>query len=175
MEERINLKTAIESHGQEDGVYSCYETYRKEAKECGYILIDNIQVPTRKEGKSWIVNLKDFNMAVASFKNKKVESEKRIQLMMNDYQKGIYHSGTRWISDSKYYINNGDFRFEVDTYSLARKGSDGTWYCNTCNKVAETEHNNPECHRCSDWSPCGNDCTLSKVFCLRCGKDLLIP
>jgi transposase-like protein len=93
--------------------------------------------------------------------------------MMEDHKKGIFHPGRIWISDSRYYENKGNFRKEVDTYSLARRDSDGTWYCNTCNKVAETEHKNPLCHVCSDWNGCGKDCTLSKVYCSQCGKFLI--
>jgi hypothetical protein len=175
MAEQITLKTAIESHDRDDGIFSSYETYRKEAKDYGYILIEGTQIPTKKEKGTWILNKADLDRAITSFKNKKAESEKHMQLMMADYQKRVFHPGTIWISDTKYYNNRGDFRLEVDTYAQARKDSNGTWYCNTCNLPAETEHNNPECHRCSDWSPCGTDCTLSRVYCSRCGKELVIP
>jgi len=171
----VTLKNAIESHNRDDGVYCCYETYRKEAKDHGYIYIGGTQIPARKEKGTWVLNKTAFDRAITSFKNKRVESEKHTRLMMEDYQKRVFHKGIVSISDTKYYDNRGDFRLEVDTYAQARRDSDGTWYCNTCNIPAETEHNNPECHRCSDWSPCGTDCTLSRVFCSRCGKELIIP
>lgn len=67
--------------------------------------------------------------------------------------------------------NKEDFTFKVDEYELMRKKSDGTWYCNPCNQPAETEHNKEECHLCSDWNGCGKDCTLSRIFCKKCGTS----
>ena len=63
---------------------------------------------------------------------------------------------------------SSDFRFKVNDYERARRRSDSTWYCNRCNRPAETEHNKPECHLCSDWHECNRDCTLSRVYCDRC-------
>lgn len=50
----------------------------------------------------------------------------------------------------------------------------GVWKCTKCDVVADTEHNNEECHQCSDWYGCGGDCTLSKLICPKCGatKDM---
>lgn len=43
--------------------------------------------------------------------------------------------------------------------------------CKKCKRPASTEHNNPECHTCEDWNGCGRDCTLSRVFCKKCGTE----
>lgn len=170
----VKLKDITSTPDPEKDVYNSYNWYREYAQKYGYIPIGDTHVSVRKEKGSWVVDLDDFDHAVRSFINKKAEKEKHTHLMMDDHQKGIFHKGRISISDSRYYDNKGDFRLEVDTYSMARKDSDGTWYCNTCNIPAETEHNNPECHTCSDWGSCGRDCTLSKVYCSRCEKFLFI-
>ncbi|MDP3395669.1 MAG: hypothetical protein Q8S57_03225 [Methanoregula sp.] len=173
MAERIRLKTAIESQIQVDRCFGSYETYRKWANEEGYILIENVKIPTIKEKGIWYINRVDFDRALTLYKNKySSEFQKMAKLMMEDYQNGIFHSGKIWITDSKYYVNKGDFRLDVDAYAQACKASDETWFCNICNIPAKTEHNNPECHRCSDWDGCGTDCTLSKVYCTKCGKSM---
>ena len=174
MAERIKLKTAIESQIQVDRCFGSYETYRKCANEYGYISIANVRVPTTKEKGTWSVDRVEFERALTLYKNKESEFQNKIQLMREDHQKGIFHPGKIWITDSKYYVNKGDFRLEVDAYAQARKESDGTWFCNICNILAKTEHNNPECHRCSDWGGCGTDCTLSKVYCIKCGKSMQV-
>jgi|GEM_PF-4425859 hypothetical protein len=67
------------------------------------------------------------------------------------------------------------FRFQVaSAYERAKKSSDGEWYCTKCNIPASTEHNNKECHRCSDWGSCERDCTLSKVYCEKCKTEKII-
>ena len=90
MGEKIKLRDAIESHSVENGIYSSFETYRKEAKRCGYILIGGIQVPTIKDKGSWVVDLSDFKQAVKSFIDKKAEDTKHTQLMMEDHKKGDF-------------------------------------------------------------------------------------
>jgi hypothetical protein len=172
---RIRLKTAVEEQIRVDRYFGSYETYRKWANKCGYILIANVQVPTVKERGTWYVDQEDFERALTIYRNKESEQQKKIQLMMEDHKNGVFHLGKIWISDSKYYDNKGDFRLEVDAYLRARKESDGIWFCNTCNIPAKTEHNNPECHICSDWNGCGTDCTLSKIYCAKCKKELIIP
>jgi hypothetical protein len=174
MAELIKLKAAIESQILCDRCFGSYGTYRKWANECGYISIADVRVPTIKIKGTWYVNRVDFERAMTLYKNRESEFEKKAQLMMEDYKKGIFHPGKIWISNSRYYVNKGDFRLEVDAYSQAVKRSDGSWVCNSCNIPAETEHNNPECHRCSYWDGCGTDCTLSKVYCIECEKELII-
>ena len=63
------------------------------------------------------------------------------------------------------YRRSEPFHFAWSDYDMIRRRSNGGWYCNSCMKATDTEHDNPECHRCSDWSPCGNDCTLSRIIC----------
>jgi cytochrome c553 len=54
----------------------------------------------------------------------------------------------------------------IDRY---RKRSAGHWACVKCHEQAATEHKNPRRPRCSDRSDCGQDCTLSRVICRKCG------
>ena len=65
----------------------------------------------------------------------------------------------------------GEFIFQEDAIGRLKKDSDGTWICKACGKPAKTEHNNPECHRCSDWYGCNRDCTLSRVYCTTCATE----
>lgn len=60
---------------------------------------------------------------------------------------------------------------EASDYERVRKKSDGYWRCNGCKKPAGTEHKGEECHRCSDWGGCGGGCTLSRLFCEKCGTE----
>lgn len=175
MVERIRLKDAIDAQILVDRCFGSYSTYRKWANEEGYISIETVKVPTIKEKGTWYVNRVDFERALTLYKNKhSSEFQKKAQLMMEDHQKGIFHPGKIWITDTKYYVNKGDFRLDIDAYAQARKESHETWFCNTCNKPAKTEHNNPKCQWCSDWDGCGTDCTLSKVYCAKCGKSMQV-
>jgi hypothetical protein len=56
----------------------------------------------------------------------------------------------------------------IDSY---RNRSAGHWLCVKCHEPAEAEHKNPQCPRCSDQRACGQDCTLSRVFCPKCGAS----
>ena len=171
----IKLNEAVGTYNPDRGIYHSYNWYREQAKEYGTVNIGDTNISARKEKGSWCIDSADFDRAVNDFINKKTEEKEQSQLMMEDHQKGIFHPGRIWISDNCYYENKGDFRYEVDTYRQALKESDGIWYCNICNLPAETEHNNPECHRCADWGSCGKDCTLSKVYCSHCKKSLVVP
>jgi|GEM_PF-961554 len=170
----VKLKDVVGTYVPERGLYNSYNWYREHAKKYGNISIGSVKISVHKEKGSWVLDLAEFDQAVKSFIDKKADQEKHIESMMNDYKKGIFHKGIIWISDTLSYDNKGDFRFEIDEYALARKDSSGRWYCNTCNNLAETEYNNPECHTCSDWGNCGRDCTLSRVYCPQCKKSLEI-
>lgn len=180
MGEKIKLKTAIENCPL---IYNSYTRCRQEAKDYGYISIGDVKVAVNKEKGAWQIDKDEFNAAVKRLRVTIEEEEKRQKQIQEeeekcqkqieeDYQKGIYHPGIVSLNN-KCYRNYGDFRFELNDYDVARGKSDGNWYCNLCNIPAETEHNKPECHTCSDWNGCGTDCTLSKVYCSRCGKYLL--
>jgi hypothetical protein len=67
-----------------------------------------------------------------------------------------------------------NFILKNSEYEIFRKKGYGTWYCKNCDIPGETEHNKEECHLCSDWNGCGKDCTLSKVYCKKCGAIEII-
>lgn len=96
--------------------------------------------------------------------------------MTEDYRHKIIHGNNGDIIHTEFggYKIYGEFRFVWDDVQRLRRKSNGTWYCNRCQAPAETEHNKQECHLCSDWNGCGEDCTLSKVYCLKCGTSLVI-
>ncbi|MFZ0004633.1 MAG: hypothetical protein WCC86_07765 [Methanoregula sp.] len=174
MDKMVKLRDMVGEYSRETGICNTYNWYRGYAQKYGYILIGDTKISAHKTGGTWFINLSDFDQAVTGVIQKKAKDEKYTRHMMDDYKKRIFHRGGVWISDSRYYDNRGDFRLEGDTSRLALKDSEGIWYCNTCNRVAETEHNNPACHICSDWVSCGLDYTLSRVYCPCCGKSIEI-
>lgn len=164
MGKTIKLKAAVGTPDHENGIFNDYKWYLWNARSFGKIRIGRVDIPTRKEKGHWVLDNSDLIRAIESFKKEKTESEKSSNIF-EEKQPSI---------DSGGYLNNSNFRLVRNAYDLARKRSDGTWYCNTCYLPAETEHNNTECHTCSDWNGCGNDCTLSRVYCRHCEKELRI-
>jgi hypothetical protein len=65
--------------------------------------------------------------------------------------------------------SKASFHFLWNDMASARRRSDGYWICNTCWTAATEDHDGEECHRCRDWSPCGNNCTLTRIRCRTCG------
>ena len=166
----MKLKNAIELYEQEERVSSnSYEWYRKSARRIGRVLIGDINVPVNKLKGIWYVDEKKFAEAIKRHREA-INYQKQVT---NDYDKGIIHGKDGNIISTGWggYKIQGDFRFIWSDYMQARMKSDGNWYCNKCNIPAETEHNKDECHLCSDWNGCGSDCTLSKVYCVKCGKS----
>jgi hypothetical protein len=44
----------------------------------------------------------------------------------------------------------------------------GTWYCR-CGELAIVERESPKCDVCKRGESCGSDCTVSKLYCTKCG------
>jgi hypothetical protein len=158
----MKLKDAVGTPNHEIGVFNDYVWFVWHARNFGKIRIGKVEIKTHKEKGKWFVDDSEMLKAFESFKVANAEEKNRSKLMPENPRKIIPEPKI------------ADFRLVSNIYDVARKRSDGTWYCNTCNLPAETEHNNPECHTCSDWHSCGKDCTLSKVYCLKCGKSLEI-
>jgi hypothetical protein len=72
------------------------------------------------------------------------------------------------------YWNRGGFRFEWSDLRRAQGVTDGTWYCIACNKIASEKREREECHECRDWNGCGQDCTLSEIYCKVCEGSMKI-
>ena len=104
------------------------------------------------------------------------ESVKHLKQVTEDYENGIIHGNDGDIIKTEWggYEIHKEFRFVWNDVERYRRRSYGRWHCNVCMIPAETEHNNPECHLCSDWGGCGKNCTLSRVYCTKCGASISI-
>ncbi len=167
----LTLKEAVKQYQQEEkAVSNSYDWYRNQAQKYGKAWIGGIDVSAIKKYGIWYVDRENLSRAI----NHHRESVKHLKQVTEDYEKGIIHGNdgdtihTEW---GGYEIHK-EFRFVWNDVERYRKKSYGTWYCNKCQIVAETEHNNPECHLCSDWGCCGKDYTLSKVYCSNCGVSI---
>jgi hypothetical protein len=158
----IKLKDAVGTPNQENGIFNDYKWFLWFARLLGKIRIGQVDIPTHKEKGKWVVDESDVIRAIESFKEENMKNEKNSKEIENAPMPPSF-SG---------YLNNSNFRLESKSYEIARKRSFGTWFCNNCNIPAKEEHNNPECHVCSDWNGCGKDCTLSRVYCSNCGKSM---
>ena len=167
----MRLKNAIELYEP-----NSYERYRKLAKLEDRVPIGRINVSVYKEKGIWCIDSKEFHEAL---RQDQVEKKKHSDIKKQntaDYAKGIIHGkdGDILEIEGGGYKIRGEFRFVWSDYEQARNKSSGTWYCNKCNILAETEHNKEECHLCNDWNGCGRDCTLSKVYCPKCGSSISV-
>ena len=113
-----------------------------------------------------MVDETDLEAALTSYR----EQRGHIGHMTADYNSRILHPGTVRTAGGGYAVK-GDFHFRWDDMARALNKSDGSWLCNTCWTPAATEQNRDECHRCRDWSPCGRGCTLSGIYCSKCGTS----
>ncbi|MFC1912125.1 hypothetical protein ACFLXG_03105 [Chloroflexota bacterium] len=167
----LTLKEAINLYRLEERAFSnSYNWFRKEAQRDGSIGIAGKNILVTKYKGVWYVNRKDFSEAI----NQHRESIKHLKQMTEDLRKGIIHgtNGDTIRTGFGGYEIHGDFRFVWDDVQRYRRKSYGTWYCNRCQAPAETEYNKKECHLCSDWNGCGEDCTLSRVCCPKCGTSI---
>jgi hypothetical protein len=170
---KIKLSEAVQLFLKEKSAPSnSYNWYRQSAQSNGTVLFGESEIKAEKLKGSWYVDEKAFTKSIEKIRNK----AKQIKKVASDYKKGNIHGKngeeikTEWGS-YKIYKN---FRLVTSDCDSIRKRSDGDWYCNDCNIKAKLEHEKEECHSCSDWNGCGRDCTLSKVFCTKCGKSLKI-
>jgi hypothetical protein len=167
----LKLKDAVQLYRIEERTPSnSYEWYRKSAQHSGRISIGETNVSAYKEMGVWYVDRNEFAKAINQYR----DSIKHLKEITADYAKGIIHGKNGDIISTEWggYAIRGIFRFVWSDYERIKEGSSGTWYCNKCNIPAETEHKKEECHLCSDWNGCGRDCTLSRVYCSRCGASL---
>lgn len=167
----LKLRDAVQFYRDEEHAPSnSYDWYRKSAQRYGRVSIGGTDVPTYKHKGIWYVDGKFFAEAIKRHR----EAIKHLKQVTADYARGIIHGKDGDVVYTEWggYEIHGDFRFVWSYYERARKRSYGTWYCNRCNIPAETEHNKEERYLCSDWNCCGRDCTLSRVYYLKCGTSL---
>lgn len=169
----ITLREAIDLYAAESGApANAYEWYRRSAHSSGKAFIGETDVSARKHGGAWLVASEDVDAAIEGHRR----HIGRRREITEDYERGVLHGQDAETIQTDWgtYRHRGPFHFATSDYEAGRRQSDGTWMCSKCMKAAETEHNRPECHRCSDWGSCGTDCTLSRVFCLTCGTSFVV-
>jgi rubrerythrin len=166
----MKLKNAIEIYKKEEkAVSNAYDWYRKSAQKHENISIGDLQIRAFKIGREWHVDDNEFNKAIAKHRHSLSVIKENTKAFENGTLKGKTGETIKIESGSVSFSK--DFMFESSDYHRLRGKSNGTWYCIRCNEPAKTEHNNPECHTCSDWGSCGDDCTLSRIYCLKCGTE----
>jgi hypothetical protein len=166
----IRLSEAVARFRQEEGAYSnAYEWYRRSAQRYGTARIGGVGVAVRKDRGAWYVSEADLERALASHQ----EAVARRQLITADYGRHVLHGrpGQTVEMDWGYYAVARGFHWVSSKYEPPPAGP-GTWYCTPCWRAADTEHEREECHTCSDWGGCGNDCRLSRVYCKVCGGSM---
>jgi methionyl-tRNA synthetase len=134
------------------------------------VWIGGTEIRVWKEKGVWYVNPKEFKAAIDRHR----AVRRRVTKVTHDLHRGVIHGsdGDSVTTEEGGYEVRGNFRFVWSDRERVRHRSYGTWYCNGCNRVAETSHEKQECHRCADWDGCGRDCTLSDVRCEKCGSHL---
>jgi hypothetical protein len=65
----------------------------------------------------------------------------------------------------------GSFRLVEEDSNRLRKIGRGTWYCR-CGGLADSTHENPRCDVCRGGGDCGLDCSLTSLYCPKCGATL---
>ncbi|MFD9663515.1 hypothetical protein ACFWAY_18110 [Rhodococcus sp. NPDC059968] len=161
----IPLSDAVDRFKRELGVSAAggQDWYRKCATRHGTVWLGDHRIAAVKQGRRWMVAEADLEDALMKHR----EQRAHVDRMTADYDSRILHPGTVQIGGGGYTVK-GDFHFLSDDMARARLRSNGFWRCNTCWDPAATERNGEECHRCRDWSSCGKDCTLSRIYCSTC-------
>ena len=81
-------------------------------------------------------------------------------------------SGSGIVSDVSTVVEfRGSFRLVEEDANRLRRGGKGKWYCR-CGGMADAVHENPKCEDCRRGGDCGLDCTLSSLYCPKCGATL---
>jgi hypothetical protein len=165
----LSLREAVDRWKRESGSSNAYDWYRKQAHRDGRVWFGGPHLDAWKVGNQWVVGTRDLEAAITARR----EERARIAGVTADYERRVLHDGggTQLLNWGGYRIS-GSFHLVWNDQAVARRDSDGSWYCNTCWKSASLEYNGQECHTCSDWGGCGGDCTLSAVCCLTCGTSL---
>lgn len=160
----ISLSGAVDRFKREPGAPSnVYDWYRKQATRDGKVLLGDDYIDAVKQGRRWMVGEADLEDALLKHR----EQRAHLNRMTADYDSRILHPDTVQTVGGGYQVK-GDFHF---LWNDTARGSSGFWRCNKCWDPAATERNREECHRCSDWSPCANDCRLSRIYCPTCGAS----
>lgn len=162
---QVPLTEAVDRFKKEPGAWqNAYDWYRQSAARNGTVSFNNHRITAIKAGRRWMVDETEFEAALASYR----QGRGHLERISADYNARILHPGTVRVLGGGYTVR-GAFHFRWDDMARALKRSDGFWRCNTCWAPAALEHSRDECGRCRNWSSCGRDCTLSRIFCCKCG------
>lgn len=170
VESTVPLAAAVEQFRREEGAYSnSYDWYRRSALGSGSVYIGGVSIPAWKQGGAWVVDEAQLEQALGAHR----AAVERCHANTRDYEDRRLHGAvgdqvhTDWGS---YFVAVGFHRTSY-RYEHPPAGP-GTWWCSACWRPAETDRSGEECHVCSDWGHCRNDCTLVRVFCTACGGSL---
>ncbi|MFF0099675.1 hypothetical protein ACFYO8_10110 [Micromonospora sp. NPDC005257] len=148
---------------------NAYSWYRDQAHRDGTVFMGGQRVPVVKVSGRWMISSKDVAQAVEAVRRERTEIAQRT----TDYEAGVLHEGSIELTGGRHYTVRGSFHLLTVPQPMAP--ADSWWICNTCRRSAMMQHDpDRECHRCRDWSPCSNDCTLVGVSCPTCGTSLAL-
>jgi hypothetical protein len=143
--------------------------YMRGARQDGTVYMGDVRPRAVKSGGRWYVDPQGVAEAIEAI------AAEAARLRANDLaykNRKLPASGTLQTTWGHVDVSREGFHFVYNERAAALQESAGHWECSSCGKSATTEHNKPECHRCSDWSGCGMDCTLSGVSCKACGTSM---
>lgn len=160
----ISLRDAVARYGAEERApLSAYDWYRRSAHDSWTVSIGGLNLPVRKIGRSWYIEEHDLERGLAAHRAWRAE----IARATEDYERGVLHgrSGDTITTERGGYRRRDPFHFIWDDDEVGRHGSDGTWYCNSCMRPAETEGHIHDSEWRFDW-------VVTRVFCSACGTEL---
>jgi hypothetical protein len=165
----ITLKDAVTRINAELGTYYSCASRSKRLHEFGSMWPG---IKGTKISGRWLIDETELNDAISTYKSQKAELSAKQQANTADYDQHILNPNGAETTWGSYSVREG---FHCESHSYIDNGRSETyqsWICSNCWSPASTEHSGAECHRCSDWSPCGYDCTLSRVYCAPCGTGI---
>jgi hypothetical protein len=167
----VSLADAVERYQRLPGAYgNAYDWYRRSAARYGQVSLGVATLSAWKQGRQWMLDAADVEQALAAHEER-IAERKRVT---EDYAAHVLHAvdGASAETDWGGYRVRRDFHFAWSDYARMTQRSSGCWYCNTCFTPVQEEHSREECHTCRDWGGCGQDCTLSGIYCPGCGTSL---
>jgi hypothetical protein len=175
----LSLRDAVERFKSERGSWAnAYEWYRKSAQRSGRVSFGNTrqlvkdttaEVSVLKASNQWVVDEQAFEAALAEHRAALAETL-AIDQAWHEHRLLVGPGQSVRTSWGGYRVAK-DFHVSWSTGARQYGGGYESWYCSKCWRPATTEHNRPECHTCSNWGSCGNDCTLSGITCMNCGTS----
>ncbi|WFE51231.1 hypothetical protein [Micromonospora sp. WMMD1155] len=148
---------------------NAYSWYRSQAHRGGTVSMGGQRVPVVKVSSRWMISKAGVAQAVEAERRARAE----IVQWTADYAAGVLREGLVQLTGGRSYTVRGPFHLLTVPQPIAP--ADSWWICNSCRQLATTRHDpDRECHRCRDWSPCADDCTLVSVSCPSCRTSLTL-